>query len=194
MRYFKRIALWAVLSVVALVGLFVLQSWRLASSKEPLFVIEHDVEIEAPTAEVWQVLTDFASYPEWNPYAIRLAGVAALGETIELTIAQENWPEPLVVTPTIVRLDAGREIGWHGRAFFTGLHETAHYFQLVPLGPNRTRLHQAEEFRGWLPARVEGSAEWAYTENAFRAMNEALKRRVEGVDQSSVEPPRTGLD
>jgi uncharacterized protein YndB with AHSA1/START domain len=25
-----------------------------------------EVEIQAPAERIWQVLTDFASYPEWN--------------------------------------------------------------------------------------------------------------------------------
>ena len=180
MSPFRPAAVWAALFLITLVVLFAFQSRRRALSPEPLYVIESDLEIEAPAAAVWRALVDFPSYPEWNPYAIRVEGRLALGETIELTLVQEDWAEPMTLRPKIVRLESGRELGWHGRVIFAGLHETDHYFQLVALGANRTRLYHAEEFRGWLPEHVQGPTERAYTEKAFRAMNEALKRRAEG--------------
>lgn len=182
MSRFLRVATWSTIFLVALSVLFSLQSTRLASSAEPLYVIDHEIEIDAPVTAVWQVLSDFPSYPEWNPYATRVEGRPVLGETIDLTITQENWSEPLNLRPTIVRVEEDRELAWHGSVFFTGLHETDHYFRLIPLEANRTRLQQIEEFRGWLPEHVQGPAERAYTERAFQAMNETLKRRVEGVE------------
>ena len=33
-----------------------------------------EIDIQAPAERVWQVLTDFASYPEWNPFIRRING------------------------------------------------------------------------------------------------------------------------
>jgi len=160
---------------------FALQSHRLATSPTPLYVIEDDIVIEASIDRVWAVLSDFESYPDWNPYATRILGPAVVGERIELTIEQEDWAEPLVLHPTINRWEPGRALGWHGRVLFPGLHETDHFFELTALGASQTRLHHAEAFRGWLPELAQPLEARAFTRRAFRAMNEALKRRVEQV-------------
>ena len=34
-------------------------------------------DIDAPAEQVWRVVTDFARYPEWNPFIIRAAGSSA---------------------------------------------------------------------------------------------------------------------
>jgi len=170
-------------ALVALVCLILIWGSRLASSPEPVFTVESDLEIEAPIESVWRALANFERYPEWNPYAIRVEGRAAVGETITLTIVQEDWEKPLTVRPEIVTFEINRELGWRGRLLFSGLHETHHFFQLEERGPNRTRLHHAEEFRGLLPGWIHGPEARRHIKNAFRAMNEALKRRAERVDQ-----------
>ena len=80
MSRLARIAWWVAVSFGALLMLFAIASSRLASSPEPLYVIESDIEIEAPAAEVWRVLTNFARYPEWNPYAIRIEADVRLAD------------------------------------------------------------------------------------------------------------------
>ena len=61
-----------------------------------MLAISTAIDIDAPAARVWDVLTDFAAYPRWNPFIRRvgpgqggpgrLAGTAArrifLGATI----------------------------------------------------------------------------------------------------------------
>jgi len=42
--------------------------------------LRSEIEIEAPTERVWGVLTDFAAYPEWNPFIRRVSGRAELDE------------------------------------------------------------------------------------------------------------------
>ncbi|MDG2304407.1 MAG: SRPBCC domain-containing protein [Candidatus Binatia bacterium] len=164
--------------VAVLCVAFVLHLRTLAASPDPVFVIEHEIEIAAPPEDVWRVLTDFAAYPEWNPYVLRLGGTLEPGGAIAVTIAQSNWPKPLTVHPTIVTLDAPRELRWHGSALTTGFLETDHYFRLEPLAGNRTRLRHAEEFRGWRALRIDNEEHHQHTRAAFQAMNRALAARV----------------
>ena len=39
--------------------------------------VHSEVEIEASGERVWQILTDFASFPLWNPFIRRISGEAS---------------------------------------------------------------------------------------------------------------------
>lgn len=170
--------MWIATSLFLLAAGIVLYFRRLAAATEPVFVIEADIEIEASAEEVWGVLSDFASYPDWNPYVLKLAGDVVPGGTIRFTIAQENWRKPMTLNNRVLVFDAPRELRWHGSPLLKGFLETDHYFQLSPAAPGRTWLHHAEEFRGWF-ARFLGEKKFrVHTRNAFRRMNEALAARV----------------
>ena len=77
----------------------------LAAAPEPVYTVESEIVIEASPDVVWEVLSDFEAYSDWNPYAIRLEGEAAPGQVLTLEIVQANWPKPRVVRP---RLRCGR--------------------------------------------------------------------------------------
>lgn len=47
------------------------------------------VEIDAPAELVWQVLTDFGAYPEWNPFVVRCDTTGAVGDPVLL-----HLPDP----------------------------------------------------------------------------------------------------
>ncbi|MBI4544746.1 MAG: SRPBCC family protein [Gemmatimonadetes bacterium] len=38
-----------------------------------------EIDIEASAERVWQVLTDFAAYPEWNPFMRSISGTLEQG-------------------------------------------------------------------------------------------------------------------
>jgi uncharacterized membrane protein len=45
-----------------------------------------EVKIQAPAERIWQVLTDFASYPEWNPFIRRISGQPKEGTRLKVYI------------------------------------------------------------------------------------------------------------
>jgi len=65
------------------------------------FVRERD--IAAPPEKIWSLLTDSASYDDWNPAVISLDGTIALGEKIALveilSYPQVNGPSGIEVEP-----------------------------------------------------------------------------------------------
>jgi uncharacterized protein YndB with AHSA1/START domain len=40
------------------------------------------IDIAAPPERVWEVLTQLAAYPEWNPFIVRAEGTVAVGERL----------------------------------------------------------------------------------------------------------------
>ena len=67
------------------------------------------IDIDASPDTVWQVLTDFGSYAEWNPVEISMKGRAAEGTGLEHT-AQLPGKKPMTFRPTIVTAKPNEEL------------------------------------------------------------------------------------
>jgi hypothetical protein len=137
--------------------------------------IRSEIEIEAPPERVWDVLSDFDSYPEWNPFIKRLAGEPAIGARLE---ARLEPPEGRGMTfkPTVIAAEPGRELAWLGRLVLPGVFDGEHRFELEPRDGG-THFVQSETFRGLLVPVFGGGLE--KTRRGFEAMNAALKQRAE---------------
>lgn len=138
--------------------------------------IQTEITINAPADAVWASLTD-GSDLSWNPFLTRLTGTLAQGEQLGITVSPEGMT-PMDFTPTVLVADAGRELRWVGRLGFRGIFDGEHYFVLEPLADGQTKLRHGERFSGMLtlalyPMLVKG------TTSGFRAMNAALRERVE---------------
>lgn len=136
-----------------------------------------EIEILAPAAAVWATLTDFHSYPEWNPFITGISGKLAVGEelTVEMSLPEGS---DFTLRPLLTRCEPELELRWLGHRWFKGLFDGEHFFRLQELDANRTRLTQGENISGLL-LRLLGRT-LTQTQRGFVYMNRALKRRVEG--------------
>ncbi len=48
--------------------------------------------IDAPASMVWEHLTDFANYPEWNPFLRSVQGEPEEGAAISIQVANQSRP------------------------------------------------------------------------------------------------------
>jgi hypothetical protein len=133
------------------------------------------IDIDAPAERVWRVVTDFARYPEWNPFIVRAAGEQRVGGRLELTITA---PDVRAVTfrPTVLDLEPGRLIRWKGKLLIPGLFDGRHALMVDPLDDGRSRFTTHEEVSGIL-VPVLGKVMRA-SQRGFELMAEALRRRV----------------
>jgi hypothetical protein len=136
-----------------------------------------EVEIEATPERVWEVLTDFAAYQDWNPFIVQAAGQAAPGARLELHM-RLSGRRPTTIRPEVLEAEPARRLRWLGRVLVPGVFDGEHTFTVEPAGPVRVRLTQHEEFRGLLaPLVLKLIAK--PTLASFHRMNQALKTRVE---------------
>jgi hypothetical protein len=77
----------------------------------PLYRTEF--EIEASDKQVGAVLTDFESYPDWNPSLPAISGELSEGSTVSLTLGMPGRPD-LKVKATLQDVTPNRRITWHG--------------------------------------------------------------------------------
>jgi hypothetical protein len=139
--------------------------------------IRTEIDIEAPAERVWQILTDFASFPQWNPFIVQASGEPKVGSRLNLRI-QPPGSRGITIRPRVRRAEANQELRWFGQLWIPGLFDGEHCFLLVHLGPTRTRFIQRETFRGLL---VPLLFRWLGdgTVKGFLEMNRALKARAE---------------
>lgn len=110
-----------------------------------MFEIVTETEVAAPAPIVWELLTDTARYPSWNPLVVRFDGALRVGARATITLAIEGRRTPKI--PIVVRVvDANTELAWSGgpRAILQG----THYFRMSDLGHGRTRVVHGERFVG----------------------------------------------
>jgi hypothetical protein len=134
-----------------------------------------EIEIAAPPERVWEVLTDFGSYPEWNPFIRQISGQPAVGSHLEVRL---ELPEGRAITmnPSVLKAEPNQELAWLGRLVVPGIFDGEHHLQLQPRDGG-TLFVQREAFRGVLVPFVGGVLE--KTRRGFVQMNAALKQRAE---------------
>ncbi|OVE85191.1 SRPBCC domain-containing protein [Natronolimnobius baerhuensis] len=141
--------------------------------------IELFEEIDAPPEVVWNVLLEFDSYPEWNPFVRAIEGVPATGEQLEVRIEPPD-SRGMTFKPTVIAVDDKRRLAWAGRLIVPFVFDGYHEFHLEPLDDDgaaeRTRLLHRETFRG---ALVPLLFDRDRLERGFEAMNTAIKDRAE---------------
>lgn len=140
--------------------------------------IHAEALIDAPPARVWRLLTDFASYQDWNPFFREAAGELRAGATVRVRV-EIPGQGTRVFTPRIVELTPERELTWIGRLVLPGLFDGEHGFLVEPVdGGRRTLLVQHENFSGLLLPLFSAEME-AATRRGFEAMNAALRHAAE---------------
>ncbi len=139
--------------------------------------IHTEVEIAAPAERVWQILTDFARFPEWIPFIRQASGALWVGARLEVRL-QPPGGRATTLRPTVRKVEPNREFRWLGHVLVPGLFDGEHIFTIEQLSEGWVRFIQREEFRGLLAPlilRLIGMD----TRRGFEAMNRALKARAE---------------
>ena len=134
------------------------------------------IEIDAPAERVWQVVSDFARYPEWNPFIVRAAGVPRVGQRLDLTIVAPGL-KPASFRARVLNLEAGRLIRWKGEFKLPGLFDGRHALIVDPLDDGRSRFTTHEDVSGILLPFL--GKVMAASQQGFELMARAVKERAE---------------
>ncbi|MEY2476288.1 MAG: hypothetical protein QOG87_1603 [Actinomycetota bacterium] len=134
------------------------------------------VDIDAAPERVWAVLTDFARYPDWNPFVTSISGDLAEGSRLRVRLTPPAG-RAMTFKPRVTAVEPGRTLEWLGHLAIRGIFDGRHRFELMPTATG-TRLTHGESFSGVLVRAMARSLD-SSTLAGFVAMNEALKTRVE---------------
>jgi hypothetical protein len=137
--------------------------------------ISDSVDIAASPRQVWKVLADLGAYKDWNPFIQSASGQLTVGSTLTLRLVPAQG-RALTFRPKVLAAQPGVLLCWIGRLVVPGIFDGTHQFELQELGGS-TRVTQSEAFRGLLVPFLGKTI--AATQGDFRALNQALRKRVE---------------
>lgn len=137
--------------------------------------IHTSIDIKASPKQVWEILTDFDRYAEWNPFVKKIEGKIAVGKRFYAEIGDMKFK------PVVVAFEEEKVFEWLGhvlipRIVFDGQHK----FELVDNQDGTTRLNQSEKFSGILVPLMKKML-INKTKPGFESLNQALKERAEAL-------------
>ena len=133
-------------------------------------------DIDAPPEKVWAVITDFDSFPEWNPFIIRASGSLRVGERLHVTL---KVPEtrPVSFKPRLLDVEPGRLMRWKGVTFLPGLFDGRHALSVEAAADGRSRFRTHEDVTGILLPFLGRTMR--RTQQGFELLAAAVKKRAE---------------
>lgn len=138
--------------------------------------LRSEVEIHAPRAHVYRVLTDFARYEQWNPYLTDVQGELVVGRALKVEV---SLPEGSTyqVAASVTQVAPDEALRWVGRFWSSTLLQLEQSFALREPQPGVTRVLHGQDFSGFL-LRFAGQGLTQAARGAVY-MNQALKKRAE---------------
>lgn len=135
------------------------------------------INIQADKEVVWQLLTDFAKYPQWNSFFKSIEGEAKVGEKLLVKIFAKDQ-SLLTFKPTVLMAKQGQQLAWLGRLLIPGLFDGEHSFEIKSLEGGGVRFFHQEKFSGLLVPLFWGKLK-RETLPGFQRFNQELKFAAE---------------
>ncbi len=134
--------------------------------------IKTEIIINSKPEKVWNILTNFEKYPEWNPFIKSILGNKKVGEQLIVKIQPPDG-SGMTFKPLILKFEQDKEFRWLGKLLFKGIFDGEHYFKLSDNNDGMTTFIQGEKFNGLLVGLLGKTLE--KTKNGFELMNKAIK-------------------
>ena len=101
--------------------------------------IETEVEINGTASQVWEVLTDFGRYPEWNPFILWITGTLQTGSQLKAVVQTPNFPK-ITIRPVLLKVEAEHELRFYlfHRSCLRGPRPISNRFSPLATGPGRS--------------------------------------------------------
>lgn len=150
-------------------------------STEKNLVRSLSVEIAAPAELVWSILVDLPSYPQWNPYTVKVESSLLLGEPVNLFLPDPTRPgELLHVVEYLADFEPHRLLAWEMIASADNPDAARREQIIESTGPRSCRYHTTDQFLGPTADQVMAN-HGPWVKQGFDAVALALKTRAEAL-------------
>ena len=139
--------------------------------------LKTEIEINGTVDRVWEVLTNFSSFPEWNPFIKRIEGDLKVGAPLKV-LMEPPGGKAMTFKPVGKILEPKTEFRWLGNLLIPGIFDGEHIFQLEQINDNKIKFIHRENFSGLLVPLLWKDLN-SNTRQGFEEMNKALKERIE---------------
>lgn len=136
------------------------------------------VTIDAPAELVWEVMVDYARYPEWNPYTVAVETTLEIGDPIDLTLPNPDGSDGTFVNREFIRVvDPPHHLRYDTGDELEGIFAWRDQW-IDSLGPERCTYRTTDTFTGE-HAELVIETTGAWVKEGFDAVAHALKARAE---------------
>jgi hypothetical protein len=140
-------------------------------------LIKTELVIDAPPERVWAEMTDFGSFPQWNPFVREAQGRLAPGEQLKIRLALDHGMK-MTFRPRVTVVEPNRELRWLATLGRPGVFDVDRAFLIEPYNGG-VRFVMSEECTGWLTPVMFATNLEAQLYRGYDAFNQALRKRVE---------------
>jgi hypothetical protein len=140
-------------------------------------LIKTETVINAPAERVWAEMTDFPSFPDWNPFVREATGRLEPGEKLKIRLRLDHGMK-MTFRPQVTVVEPNRELRWLATLGRPGVFDVDRAFQIEPRDGG-VLFVMSEECTGWLTPVMFATNLEAQLYRGYDAFNEALRRRVE---------------
>ncbi|HWU67912.1 MAG TPA: SRPBCC domain-containing protein [Stenotrophobium sp.] len=141
-----------------------------------MFVIEKTIEIDAPAALVWEVITDLKRYPEWNPFMRECSTTFRPGDPIDMKVQLMARPQPQ--REWVLEYVEGRRFAYRMKPVPAGALSSFRSHEVEALADGRTRYRSYFHLKGWLMPLVRGLL-GGRLQKGFAGMTQGIRQRAE---------------
>ena len=141
--------------------------------------LKTQIDVDAPASLAWTVLSDFAAYPEWNPFILAVDGRAAVGPMRYRFQFPAHGPR-IWTNAVILQADPDRELRWAAHFLSPRVFNGDHHCIISPSSDASFTFHHGEVFTGTtLPVMLPILKRLG--PRVYESLNVAFKARVESL-------------
>lgn len=141
-----------------------------------------EIQIQAPLLLIWQVLTDFHAYSQWNPFMVDVRATFQVGEAIEFVQTIPEGPSTKIKA-TFTQIEPGTTFRWRYRSKHFFLLAIEQYVTLAAIDETSTRLIHGQTHSGLSVSLLNYLDYFEKPMEGYIAMNHALKCRCEALQK-----------
>ena len=135
------------------------------------------IQISAPIDRVWQVLTDFNKWQDWNPMVNHASGSATVYARLKITMRGPDGNDAMKYQATVLEANPPKSFRWRATMMGGLMFTNDRVFALKEINGG-TELVNAELFSGVLLPLFWGKMS-LFVIPMLEKMNKALKEKLE---------------